>query len=55
MEKGIKEPSGKLIKAHLKIVREMQEEIITLRKKVEELERAKDPPAPGSEGTPSGL
>lgn len=50
-----KPKEGSMIKAHLKIVTEMREEINALKKRIEELERAKDPPAPGSEGTPSGL
>lgn len=45
----------RLMGAHLKIVHDMREEIISLKKKIEELEREKNPSTPGSAGTSTGL
>lgn len=50
-----KDKESSMIKAHLKIVKEMHEEIAVLQKRVEELESEKGPPASGSQGTSSGL
>ena len=42
----------KLIKAHLKIVLKMREEIVDLKKKLKELKSEKGPASPGGDGTP---